>query len=106
MDGGRLVLTPAGQLLRDATEDGQQQLLRRQLLDHVPLVAQIQEAILASARGEVEGDEVLDLLNEQFTGPEAEAVFETFVSWTRSCGLFRYNREQDRFRLVAEEVSA
>jgi hypothetical protein len=33
-------------------------------------------------------------------------VFETFVSWTRSCGLFRYNREQDRFRLVAEEVSA
>lgn len=105
VDGGRLVLTAEGQRLKDASEEGQQLLLRRQLIDHVPLVAQIQEAILASARGEVEGDEVLDLLNEQFTGPEADAVFETFVSWTRSCGLFRYNREQDRFRLVAEEAA-
>ncbi|MEY3735141.1 MAG: ABC-type anion transport system for nitrate/sulfonate/bicarbonate, ATPase component, partial [Cyanobacteriota bacterium] len=101
----RLVLTADGQRLKDASEEGQQLLLRRLLIDHVPLVAQIQEAILASSRGEVEGDEVLDLLNEQFTGPEADAVFETFVSWTRSCGLFRYNREQDRFRLVAEEAA-
>ena len=43
-------------------------------------------------------DFVLDLLSEQFTKTEAEAVFETLVSWIRACGLFRYSREQDRFR--------
>ena len=26
--------------------------------------------------------------------------FGTLVSWTRSCGLYRYNREQDVFRLA------
>jgi hypothetical protein len=25
-------------------------------------------------------------------------MFETLVSWIRACGLFRYSREQDRFR--------
>lgn len=46
---------------------------------------------------------MLERLNEQFTGQEAEAVFDTFISWTRSCGLFRYSREQNRFQLAANE---
>ncbi|MCP9848539.1 AAA-associated domain-containing protein [Cyanobium sp. Morenito 9A2] len=87
-DGARLQLTVAG----------------RQLLKHVPLVRQLQAALEASPRGEVEGGTVLEQLSEQFTGQEAEAVFDTVISWTRSCGLFRYNREQDRFRLAASEA--
>nr|WP_255380883.1 AAA-associated domain-containing protein [Synechococcus sp. 1G10] len=63
----------------------------------------MQVALEASPRAEVEGDTVLERLNEQFTGQEAEAVFDTFISWTRSCGLFRYSREQDLFRLAANE---
>jgi NitT/TauT family transport system ATP-binding protein len=103
VDDARLRLTDAGRRLRDADEDGQQLLLRQQLLEHVPLVRQLQAALEASPRGEVDGDTVLERLNEQFTGQEAEAAFDTFISWTRSCGLFRYNREQDRFRLAASE---
>jgi hypothetical protein len=34
----------------------------------------------------------------------AATIFGTLVSWTRSCGLYRYNREQDVFRLA--EVGA
>lgn len=49
----------------------------------------------------VDGDTVLDRLNEQFTDQEAEVVSDSFISWTRSCGLFRYNREQDRFKRAA-----
>ena len=76
VDGARLGLSPVGRAL----------------------VRRLQEALDASAKAEVEGDFVLDLLSEQFTQPEAEAMFETLVSWIRACGLFRYSREQDRFR--------
>ncbi len=103
VDDAQLELTEAGRRLRAAEEDEQQELLRSQLLSRVPLVRQLQEALDASPRGEVDGDTVLARLNEQFTGQEAEAVFDTFISWTRSCGLFRYNREQDRFRLAVNE---
>lgn len=100
VEEGQLRLTAAGQQLRAASEEGQQELLRAQLVAHVPLIRRLQEALEASPRGEVEGDSVLELLNEQFTRTEAAAVFGTLVSWTRSCGLFRYNREQDMFRLA------
>lgn len=98
VDGARLGLTPVGRALAEASEEEQQRLLRGQMLLHVPLVRRLQEALDLSAKGEVEGDFVLDLLSEQFTQPEAEAMFETLVSWIRACGLFRYSREQDRFR--------
>jgi len=100
VEEGQLRLTAAGQQLRAASEEGQQELLRAQLVAHVPLIRRLQAALEASPRGEVEGDTVLELLNEQFTRTEAAAVFETLVSWTRSCGLYRYNREQDVFRLA------
>jgi len=98
VDGARLGLSPVGRALAEASEEEQQRLLRSQLLLHVPLVRRLQEALGASTKAEVEGDFVLDLLSEQFTQPEAEAMFETLVSWIRACGLFRYSREQDRFR--------
>ncbi len=98
VDGARLGLSSVGRALAEASEEEQQRLLRSQLLLHVPLVRRLQEALGASAKAEVEGDFVLDLLSEQFTQPEAEAMFETLVSWIRACGLFRYSREQDRFR--------
>jgi NitT/TauT family transport system ATP-binding protein len=98
VDGARLGLSPVGRALAEASEEEQQRLLRSQMLLHVPLVRRLQEALDGSAKGEVEGDFVLDLLSEQFTQPEAEAMFETLVSWIRACGLFRYSREQDRFR--------
>jgi len=97
VDGARLGLTAVGRALAEASEEEQQRLLRSQLL-LVPLVRRLQEALEASPKAEVEGDFVLDLLSEQFTQPEAEAMFETLVSWIRACGLFRYSREQDRFR--------
>ena len=100
VEEGQLRLTAAGQQLRTSSEEGQQELLRTQLVAHVPLIRRLQEALEASPRGEVEGDSVLELLNEQFTRSEAAAVFGTLVSWTRSCGLYRYNREQDMFRLA------
>ena len=98
VDGARLGLSPVGRVLAEASEEEQQRLLRSQMLLHVPLVRRLQEALEVSAKDEVEGDFVLDLLSEQFTQPEAEAMFETLVSWIRACGLFRYSREQDRFR--------
>jgi len=98
VDGARLGLSPVGRVLAEASEEEQQRLLRSQMLLHVPLVRRLQEALEVSAKAEVEGDFVLDLLSEQFTQPEAEAMFETLVSWIRACGLFRYSREQDRFR--------
>ena len=98
VDGARLGLSPVGRALAEASEEEQQRLLRSQMLLHVPLVRRLQEALEASTKAEVEGDFVLDLLSEQFTQPEAEAMFETLVSWIRACGLFRYSREQDRFR--------
>jgi NitT/TauT family transport system ATP-binding protein len=98
VDGARLGLSPVGRALAEASEEEQQRLLRSQMLLHVPLVRRLQEALDGSAKDEVEGDFVLDLLSEQFTQPEAEAMFETLVSWIRACGLFRYSREQDRFR--------
>ena len=97
VDGARLGLTAVGRALAEASEEEQQRLLRSQLM-LVPLVRRLQEALEASPKAEVEGDFVLDLLSEQFTQPEAEAMFETLVSWIRACGLFRYSREQDRFR--------
>jgi len=104
VEEGQLRLTAAGQQLRAASEEGQQELLRAQLVAHVPLIRRLQAAMEASPRLEVEGESMLDLLNEQFTRSEADAVFETLVSWTRSCGLYRYNREQDVFRMA--EVGA
>ena len=98
VDGARLGLSPVGRVLAEASEEEQQRLLRSQMLLHVPLVRRLQEALEVSAKDEVEGDFVLDLLSDQFTQPEAEAMFETLVSWIRACGLFRYSREQDRFR--------
>ena len=104
VEEGQLRLTAAGQQLRAASEEGQQGWLRAQLVAHVPLIWSLQAALEASPRAEVEGERELELLNEQFTRTEAAAVFATLVSWTRSCGLYRYNRERDVFRLA--EVGA
>lgn len=35
--------------------------------------------------------------------PASLEGFDTFVSWSRSCGLFHYSREQDHFRRAAPE---
>jgi NitT/TauT family transport system ATP-binding protein len=104
VDDAHLRLTAEGRTLLAADEEGQQDLLRRQLLAHVPLAAELQRALEASSRGEVDGDRVLDRLSEEYTRTEAEAMFDTFVSWVRSCGLFRYSREQDRFRSATAEA--
>jgi NitT/TauT family transport system ATP-binding protein len=103
VDEAHLRLTADGLRLLAADEEGQQGLLRAQLLAHVPLAAELQRALEASSRGEVDGDTVLDRLSEEYTRSEAEAMFDTFVSWVRSCGLFRYSREQDRFRSAGSD---
>jgi NitT/TauT family transport system ATP-binding protein len=103
VEGSALQLTGEGLALREAGEEERQRLLRSALLTHVPLVRQLQEALEASPKGEVEEETVLELLDDAFTGPEAEAILATLVDWTRSCGLVRYSRERKRFRLAGNE---
>ena len=105
VEGSALQLTREGLALRAAGEEEQQRLLRAALLRHVPLVRQLQEALEASAKREVEEEMVLELLDDAFTGPEAEAILATLVDWTRSCGLLRYQRERRRF-LAADRRDA
>jgi hypothetical protein len=105
VEGSALRLTHNGLKLREAGEEDQQRLLRAALLRHVPLARQLQEALEASPRCEVEEEMVLELLDDAFTGPEAEAILATLVDWTRSSSLLRYQRERPRF-LAADRRDA
>jgi NitT/TauT family transport system ATP-binding protein len=46
---------------------------------------------------------LLEILDNQFSAPEAESQFETLVDWGRYAHLFEYDADEERLYAADEE---
>ena len=100
---GDVVITEAGREFATAGVHRSHEIFQEQLLKHVPFVSTVVQAIGQKKDGRIEKDFLVDILDEHFSGAEAERQFETLVEWGRYAHLFEYDADEQRLYKVEEE---
>jgi NitT/TauT family transport system ATP-binding protein len=100
---GDVVITEAGREFATAGVHRSHEIFQEQLLKHVPFVSTVVQAIGQKKDGRIEKDFLVDILDEHFSGAEAERQFETLVEWGRYAQLFEYDADEQRLYKVEEE---
>jgi NitT/TauT family transport system ATP-binding protein len=100
---GDVMITEAGQQFATAGVHVSHEIFRDQLLNNVPFVTTVVEALRHKKDRRIRKDWVVDILDEHFSAEEAERQFETLVDWGRYALLFEYDRDEERLYAVEEE---
>ncbi|MBS1707740.1 MAG: nitrate/sulfonate/bicarbonate ABC transporter ATP-binding protein [Armatimonadetes bacterium] len=99
---GDVILNEAGARFANAEIDEAQVIFRDAVLQHAPMVRSIYERLLESKGGRLDGDVVVDVLDESFSEEEAKEQFDTAINWGRYAGLFEYDSDDETIRLHDE----
>lgn len=101
---GDLEMTPAGQKFAEADIGARKLLFRDALLAHVPLLQQMQGALLKKSDRKMPLEFFRDILDEHFSRDDAQRQIDTALDWGRYGGLFDYDSERDNLIAPAEET--
>lgn len=88
---GDAELTTEGRALVEADILTRKVLFREAALQHVPLLRQIEHALLAKSNHTLPDDFFYDILEEHFTEKEAKRQLETAINWGRYAEIFDYD---------------
>ena len=99
---GDVTVTAKGHEFAEADPDLASDVFREMVLDRVPLVRTIYEALKARG-GPIKEDFFLDILDESYSAEEARNQFDTAVSWGRYAGLFEYDSDEGELNPIREE---
>ena len=75
------------------------------VLEHVPLVRAMYDALQDSPAEEVDEEVFMELLEEYFNSEDARAQFDTAVDWGRHAGLFDYDADDEALRTIPDVES-
>ena len=100
---GDVTITAAGREFATATVHRSHQIFQEQLVNHVPFISTVTEAINQKKDGRIQKEFLLDILDEHFSEAEAERQFQTLVDWGRYARLFDYDADEERLYKVEEE---
>jgi NitT/TauT family transport system ATP-binding protein len=96
VSGGIVTVTPVGRDFATTTILRSKELFRRQLLEHVPLIATMEKTLAQKENGSMNEDFFLDLLDEYYPAEEARRQFATAIDWGRYAELFEYDAAEER----------
>ena len=99
---GDVTLTDIGRKFADAEVEEARTLFRSQVLEKAPMVCCMLDALKNSRSGVMKKEFFLDILDENYSAGEAEAQFDTAVTWGRYAGLFDYDSDDETLRLPEE----
>jgi NitT/TauT family transport system ATP-binding protein len=102
VEHGDVTLTPIGHQFIQADPEQARTLFRSQVLESAPLVRCMHEALSESKNGAVKKDFFIDILDESYSADEAEAQFDTALTWGRFAGLFDYHSDEETLSLHFE----
>lgn len=88
---GDAEITEKGSKVAAADIQKRKQLVRGALLEHVPLLRQMDSALQAKADGTLPLEFFQDLLDEHFSDDESRRQLETAIQWGRYAELFDYD---------------
>ncbi len=98
---GEVHITPIGEEFVLADVERSWQIFQRQVLEHVPFIVTMVQALQSKQSGGVKKDFFMDILDEHFSQSEAELQFETLITWGRYAHLFDYDADEGRLYLPA-----
>jgi NitT/TauT family transport system ATP-binding protein len=103
---GDVELTPAGKAFAEADIETRKTLFRESALAHVTLLRQMHSALTSKSDHAMPLEFFRDLLQDRFSGQEAQRQIDTALNWGRYGDLFNYDSESDRLMLtsVAEQL--
>lgn len=105
VEQGDVTLTPIGKQFADAEVEEARMLFRAQVLEKAPMVQCIYEVLKASKSGAMKREFFIDVLDESYSAEEAEAQFDTAVTWGRYAGLFDYDSDDEVLHFASEHPS-
>ncbi len=91
LTGGDVHVTPIGRAYTEAEHEDRQAIFGRQLLAHVPLVAQVRHSLDQEPSGELAEERFLELLSETLSADEAERTMRVAIEWGRHGEVFDYD---------------
>ncbi len=94
-----VTLTALGAQYAGADQAARQDVFGRQILDHVPLVARIRAALVASDSGALSEDPIIELLEEGMEDDRARRTLQIAVEWGRYGELYEYDFRGKRLTL-------
>ncbi|MBV8550158.1 MAG: nitrate/sulfonate/bicarbonate ABC transporter ATP-binding protein [Acidobacteriaceae bacterium] len=100
---GDVIITAVGKDFATADVERSWQIFRKQLLDDVPFISTILEALKQKQSGSVKRDFFVDILDEHFSESEAEQQMDTLIHWGRYAHLFEYDADEEKLYLPEEE---
>jgi NitT/TauT family transport system ATP-binding protein len=95
-------LTPIGEQFAESDLDDQKSIFRRSALEHVSLMRHVVRGMEDSPSHMMEAEQILNELEESFSGEEARRQLETVVDWGRYAELFTYDTSSGELRLDEE----
>jgi NitT/TauT family transport system ATP-binding protein len=101
---GDVMILPAGREFATANVHRSHQIFKEQLLQNVPFMSTVVEALRQKRDGRIGKEFLLDILDEHFSESEAERQFQTIVDWGRYAQLFEYDADEERLYAVEAEA--
>jgi NitT/TauT family transport system ATP-binding protein len=96
VSGGDVTITPIGKEFAEADVERSWRIFRNALIEHVPFITTVLNALREKQSGGVKKEFFIDILDEHFSEAEAEKQFDTLVSWGRYAHLFEYDSDEER----------
>jgi NitT/TauT family transport system ATP-binding protein len=101
VEHGDAEITEPGREFAAGDIQRRKQMFREALLDHVPLLQQIDSALQTKTDGTMLLDFFHDLLDEHFSDDEVRRQLDTAIQWGRYAELFDYDAETGRLTRTA-----
>jgi len=101
-----VVLTQPGEEFAAAELDAEKALFRRYAVAHVSLLRHLVRELNSAPSHTLSADQVIEELEEAFSGEEARRQFETVVDWGRYAELIMYDDASGELRLDPETGAA
>jgi NitT/TauT family transport system ATP-binding protein len=100
---GDVIITDIGNEFATAGIHRSHEIFKGQLLSRIPLAATIVKVLEGKRDGRIGKEFLLDILDEHFSGEEAEKQFQTLIDWGRYSHLFEYDADEERLYLAEPE---
>ena len=100
VEEGAGVITPDGQAFAQGDIQARKAIFRKAALAHVPLLAQMQNALRAKSDRTLSDEFFRDLLDEHFSEDESKRQLETAIQWGRYAEIFDYDAATGKLTLT------
>ncbi|HEY3741027.1 MAG TPA: nitrate/sulfonate/bicarbonate ABC transporter ATP-binding protein [Bryobacteraceae bacterium] len=101
---GDVSLTASGTEFATAGVHRSHEIFQQQVLERVPFISTVVQAINHKKDGRIGKEFILDILDEHFSETESERQFQTLVDWGRYAQLFEYDADEERLYKVVDDA--